>query len=316
VGFGDVPPTCAWYARTAPRALSWPLALLAAAGGLAALRRPGRPAAVLAAGLAAAYLLLSLQPTRAWLHAAAALPLAALLSAAAVADLRPPWLRRASTALTAGAALVAFAFVAAGGPRPLAAVASVLGHRAADAPGCRYARGFCPAPPVTLSRPVADVLRRVLADPRCQPPRDPCTLMVVGAGTNPGEFEYVLARDFPRVYLNLRSPGTAAWGYPYPFDALLGSDYLLVVDLGRHRPPVAGPLPYLEATVRLLDAPPEPFARAHAEAAHYANERRRFKLLRRVAPLTRAEAEAVVAALAVTEAQKAKAAEVLAGLER
>jgi hypothetical protein len=307
VEFQQVEPGFLWYLKTLPRVLPVPLALLAVAGAAAALRRPGRPEGVLAFGLAGAYVILSLQSTLSWLHAAGALPLAAALSAVALADLRPAWLRRGAQGAAAALALFAFAFVLAGGPRPVVEVARALGARTPHRIVCQASRGFCAMPPEERAPPAAQALAMAIADEACEKRRQPCSLLVAGgaAGINHAQLEYLLARDWPAARLVVQRQLHAAWGVPYSFRGLLWADYLLTAELSGERPPLPPRASYPAATERLLNWPPEPFARAHRRVASYPlGAGGRLQLIRRVRPLSREEAEATIAALEIPEQQK------------
>ena len=321
VGFPTVEPSFLWYAETAPFALSWPLALLAAAGwswALVSALRGRALDAVLAVALAAAYTLFAVQSTLSWIYAAAALPLAAVLSAAVLRDLRPRSLRVTAAALTAITSIYAFAHVSWGAPPVPGSLAARLGDRARSRLQCRRVRGFCAAPPRAVHRPEREVLDAIFADPECRR-KEPCTLLVAGmGGTNYAQLAYARRRDFPLLSLAVVANGESAWGQLYPFASLLRADYLLSLDLGSGpRPAAMTALRYGLATARFLAWPPPRFVAAHRRVGTFTSSAGgRLALYRRTARLTRGEAAATVAALEITDDQKGLGAELLAEMER
>lgn len=296
-GYHDVEPSLGWYAATAPDALSWLLLAPTLLGLAVCLARPRRSpgALVLAFALAGAYLLLALQSTLAWLYPPVILPAAAALGAYGVAALRPRPLAAAAGGLGVAAAAFVFAFVSWGWGRP---VALALGALDVPTRSCRFHRGFCAAPPETPPRPVAEALAVVLDDPRCAG-KPPCRLLAVyGAGLGSTLYRHALAERWPGRRLTVYAQHDASWGTPFPLENLLESDYVAWVDPGHDPPPNPSQL-YRTALTRLLRSPPATWAASHEVAAELPLEGiSRLVLLRRTAPPTAEEAEAVAAALA------------------
>ena len=298
--FHDVPPGFGWYARTAPAALSWPLAVAIALGAaVCALRLPRRAAVPLVA-VAATYTLLAVQPTLSWIYPPLALPAAAVLSAAGLAALRPRPLAATAAAVAVASALLAQIYVPWGGVLPgIGRLASAAG--AAEATGmdrfsCRRIRAFCAIPPAFWQPPIHQALRLIHADPACRRSADPCLLLVVqGPGIEPPTFEYVARRDWPGWRLEIAAQNEAAWGLQFPLDALLRAEYVFFV--AKRVVPAPGRL-YRAAATNLLRAPPGAFAHAHRVVARWPLPGRgHARLLHRTAPLSEAEIADTVAAL-------------------
>ena len=300
IGFPSVPPSAAWYARTSPGALSNVLAAAAGGGVVAALLRRRRKDWVLLAGLVPAYGILSQVPVLAWIYFAAALPFAAVLSALAIAGLRPRRWRRIAFAAAAAAAVFSFGFVTWGQSSWSRPIAAALGAPLGDGETCqdRITTAFCPTPAEARPWPWEELTREMLANPRCGQ-RSPCTVMLVDfARSAPHAYNYFLVRE--RLRGTIRGVATPR-RLPYNFNALLG-DFVLYP--AAHR---THSTRYSRASLKLLRSPPAEFAAAHEIAAEIElpSELGAAILLRRSERLTAAEAEAVVRAADLPDRDKA-----------
>jgi hypothetical protein len=309
VGFPEVPHSFWWYARTAPGTISWPLAILLVAAVVWALLRLDLPRAVLVTTLASGYVGLNLYFALSWWYAAALLPVAATLIALAVTAARPRWLRGAlviACALAAGFNLVVVTW---GLPPGTHRVAESLGAPLGSAT-CRMrsSAAFCPQPARRDHWPIAEVITATMDD--CGSAFDrPCQLMVVPSHLLHRRLvNYHLASAFPGAELEVvQNRSQKFTEQPYDLSALLDSDYILVhwrtSDAHRTDPPPN----HFEATRRFLLTPPPLFAAAHQRVATFEFPfpgSREVRLLRRVHPLTTAEALEAIAELQVSERAK------------
>ena len=203
-GFAEVDPGFGWYALTAPGALSNVFALLMGAGVVSALVRRDLPTRVLLVAFVAAYLMLNQQAARAWWYFAGVLPVAAVLTAVFVRDLRS---RRLSGALAVTCVAVAtfnFATVTWGTAAWSRPVALALGapHNPRDCNPLNTL--FCSNPSIQLDWRELDILDTVLSDPACR--RRICNLLVL----EPAAYPTILlreaqARDRPDATLGIRA---------------------------------------------------------------------------------------------------------------
>jgi tetratricopeptide (TPR) repeat protein len=315
IGFAEVEPSFWWYAETSAGALSNVLAAAALAGLVAAQVRRRLFGRALAASLLVAYAVYGSAPLRGWIYFAAALPLAAVLSAVWIGGLRRRWLRRALAAAVVMAGLFDFVYVTWGPPwgRPLAAALGAPDPGGGTCGTRRDTVALCPSPAVTDAVPWGEVLRTLLEDPACSAEK-PCVVMAVGRYLKASKMGYQAALAGVEDRLRAIGPSTKRMGKPYRLESLLDSDYLLYQDAAV---PAAASYSYDQATVRFLRAPPPEFAEAHVEVATFdvpASLGADARLVRRVQPLTAREAEASIDALELEERYKSQAPWVLARL--
>jgi hypothetical protein len=312
IGFPEARSLFWWYAQTAPGALSNVLAGSAVIGLIHALWRRRQPGLVLALILVASYFTLSREAaSRVWWNFALVLPIVACLSAGWLVDLRRRWLAVTLSAVCAAVAVLNFSVVTWGispWSRPLAIA---LGSPLMDNETCRsrVTAALCPAPAQPVDEwPTQEILRQILKDPQCREGH-PCRLMVVHShyGIWRRRLEYYMARDRLHSKLEIVKTGGRIYAHPYNLPGLLNSEYILYPDLRR----IGMDGTYLTVSIYFLRSPPDLFRAAHETVASYECPQLTFKLVRRIKPLTIAEAEVSITALQLDDRLKSRQYEVL-----
>jgi hypothetical protein len=143
-------------------------------------------------------------------------------------------------------------------------------------------------------------------------------------GLNNEVLNFHLAKTRQRDRMIATSQKDPAWGSPYPLSALLNSDYIVSLDLEPHRYERQTKLGYSVASARFLHTPPAAFAETHRRVATFELPIRlpawagggwtKVNLIKRIRPLTIAEATASIAALEIAEKHKTEKDKVLAKL--
>ena len=325
-GFPSVEPGFWWYARTAPGALSNVLSVFIVLGLVFGIIRRHGLTMFLVFWFLADYVLLGLNTTFCWWSFAAILPIAAVLTSVFVTGMRPKWLARGCTVLCVATSAFAFVVVTWGVPLYLWRLATVLG---AEEKGCWQGLVvFCPLPAGAEDQPwpVKDMVEAVVRDQDSQEARTRWLdlLDIPGGkegrcwGAQPcppgrrtgvwaGVLNYVIARDWPSATLRVFGPNAPTWGDPYSFE-ILRADYILYEEqdtlpkwMERNRD-----MAYDFAVRKFLHAPPPAFVQSHERVATFQGpDVRRAALVKRVRPLTAEEAERSIAAIELSEAEKA-----------
>lgn len=168
-GFPGVPADLGWYARTAPGAISIVFTSLLVVGLVSCILRRNLQRRVMVISFIGAYILINLQPARAWWYFGAVLPIAAVVTAVFVFDIPH---RRISAALAAVCLFVGafnFATVSWGAlpwSEPLArALGAPLGTPTCAAPANMV---FCPHPPQERDWGATEIVRALRSDPVCR----------------------------------------------------------------------------------------------------------------------------------------------------
>jgi hypothetical protein len=273
--------------------------------------RRREPTLLMVVAFGLAYVGVSIQSTLDWQYFALALPLAAVLTAAFVADL-PRIASVVATAVIVGVALFNLYFVSWGGPQPVHRAAEVLGSPG-DSVNCEYARLLCTKRPRDLPWPGHDALSALFSKDRCTDPGSPCELFVVSfSNVHASSMRYHVIRDWPDRHLRTSTVGTKVWGELYPLRQFLEAEFILHSGPARY----ARPGDYRRATTYLLDDPPVEFARTHAEVFRSRTPAGPAVVLRRTAPLTSGEVLAVVQRIELEEHLLAGSAPLLGELYR
>ncbi len=257
------------------------------------------------------FILLSFQSILHWMYVAQVLPIVAVLSTAWIVQVRPRWLATSLSLLVLAAGLVNLMIVAFGAQPWIRPAAVLLG----TCPEKGHA-ALCPGPVSPSDRklrkgdsPEREILAAALEDPSCGGSK-PCRLGYVNIGRSP-RFGYYRVRYWPGSKSVLMSTGSPDWGRPFNLRMLLSSDYLVCPTT----PFWKGRALYHTAAVRFLQSPPPEFAQAHKALNEIEGLRgRKVQLLRRVKPLTAAEAEASISALDLPERYKSQKYEILVSL--
>ena len=315
-GFPQVEASSIWYARTAPMALSNVLLLFLVVGVVAAIFSRKLDRWILVVTAISSFVFLSLQSVLHWMYMAQVLPLVAVLSTVWIVQVRPTWLARSLSLVCLAVGSVNL-MVGTLGARPWIRPAAVyLGV----CPDEGYS-DFCPRPVSESERslgkgdsPEREILAAVLGDPDCHGSR-PCRLGYIKIG-RPPRFQYYGVKYWPGSKVVLVSPGTNTWGQRFHFSALLKSDYLVhstrpVSERKRH-------VNYRTAAARFLQSPPREFTQAHKVVGEFKEPYRNIKvrLLKRVKPLTAAEAHASISAIDLPEKYKTRKYKLLLSLYR
>ncbi len=309
IGFSDVEPSFWWYAKTATGVLSNIMCVLAVGGVVFPIFRRRLSTSLLLVTFLAAYSLYSSMHSRWWVHVIAILPVVAILTAVWITSLRPIWLRRAVIGAAAMVSCFNFCFVSFSGPPWVKATAVALGSPLLDSKTCssRVTAAFCPTPSESGHWPWVDFLEIVSEDLECEEKR-PCRVMMVEKPAL-SLCRYYLVKD--RI-MNIRlATPRAAW--KYRVDVLLESDYILNTRTGL----LLWEVPEDRASREFLASPPPLFSEAHQEVASFDLPTlvgRRAQLIKRVKPLTAAEAEEAIAYLALADERKAERFSILARL--
>ncbi len=313
-GFSEVPPSFWWYVLTAPGAITSVSAVLLVLGLVLAGMSRNQGPTVLVVTFLVMYLSFALRiGDLGWLHFAAALPVAAALTAIGIIDLLErlsrapecptaekgggPWPEmrarsgRVLAALVLGICLAAavFAFsVVTWGVRPWSrAAASFLGSPL-DSFTCsvRMNVAFCPNPARDESWPASDILRTILADPECQ--ERGCSLAVVPKLENLNSFVlgYHLVRDFPGSRQQVRVGSAESWGNELDTDHWVVSDYVVYIPTWRG-PDGDRQWRTRVAITNFLEAPSPAYAEVHRQVASFqVSQEWAASLVKRTEPLT------------------------------
>jgi hypothetical protein len=301
-GFTDVAPySLWWYALTMPGAISNVFTVLFAIGLVSSIVRPRLHSSVLVVSFLASYVALSLQRGLSWQRFAAVLPEVAAITAIWIVGIRNRLLSSTLAIVCLVVASVNFSVVTWGATAWSQPVARALGAPL-DSATCsqRMNMAFCPNPARDQNWRVSDVLGVVLAEPECQ--ARSCQLMILHAGGTFSDviFQYYLTQDFPQAQLEISGvrQGTQA----ELLQSLLNSGYLLYVPV-----PEAQRSSFGDLLTQFVRSPPGSFANAHQEMASFELPNgAKAHLLKRVKPLTIAEAEASIVALAELHAKQEK----------
>ena len=315
VGFPQVEGSSLWYTQTAPLALSNVLVLLFIVGAIAALFSRRLDQWILVATVTTSFILLSLQSTFHWMYVVQVLPVVAVLSTAWIVDIRPRWLARSLSLLclvVGSVNLTVGTFGVRPWVRPVAAYLSVC-------PEEGY-RSFCPRPGSPDERklrmgdlPEREILAAVLEDPDCRGSK-PCVLAEVNTG-RPPRLNYYRVKYWPDLQLGLTGTWSNIWGEPFNFSALLNSDYVVYPTKPFWETAWWGL--YHTAAVHFLHSPPPEFAEAHRLVSEFEGHHGiTIRLLKRVKPLTEAEAQASISAVNLPEQYKTQRHELLVSLYR
>ena len=262
------------------------------------------------------FVFLSLQSVLHWMYVAQVLPVVAVVSVVWIVEVRSRWLATSLSLLCLAVGSVNLTVGTLGACPWIRPAAVYLGV----CPDEGYS-DFCPRPVSASERslrkgdsPEREILAAVLGDPDCHGSR-PCRLGYIKIG-RPPRFHYYGVKYWPGSKLVLVSPGTNTWAQPFHFSALLKSDYLVhstrPVSERKHR------VNYRTAAVRFLQSPPLEFAQAHKVVGEFKEPYRNIKvrLLKRVKPLTAAEAHASISAIDLPEKYKTRKYKLLLSLYR
>ena len=304
VGFTATEPSGWWYLLTAPGAISWFFAVLAALAIFRGLADRQFYTRLVLIQLVSGYFFLSFFDTvLAWWRFATLLPVLACLIAKAIVELEQRKLRWSLGGACLLVAVLNFNFVLWGVSGPLHQRLMIALGAAIDGGTCssRAACAYCPSPPRQEHWPVRELLATVLADPACQE-SEPCGLLIA-AGTQmmPKQMvRYWRAREWPDRELRIGPHRSLVWGGRYPANELLTSDYLVYVKgEGSTRPTSRRRI-----TELLLRSPPPAFAAAHREIGGFEIPNgESLALLKRVEPLTAIEVESTLEALGMSEGE-------------
>ena len=296
-------------------ALSNVLVLLFVIGVVAAMFSRRFDRWILVVSAITSFVLLSLQSVLHWMYVAQVLPIAAVLSVVWIVEVRPRWLAMSLSlvCLVVGSVnLIVGALDARPWIRPVAAYLGVCPEKGYSI--------YCPPPLSATERrlrkgdsPEREILAAVLEDPNCRGSRT-CRLWYINIG-RPPRFGYYRVKYWPSSELATVTTGSPAWGRPFNFSTFLDSDYLAY--------PITPLYPgsrrlYDTAAIRFLQSPPPEFAQAHKVVGEFEGLRRKVKiqLLKRVKPLTTAEARTSISAFDLPDKYKTQANELLVSLYR
>ncbi len=290
-----------WYAATMPKAISWIFTGFFGIGlGYAVwVRKPA--ILLLVATYLGAYLAFANLTTMTWLHFAQVLPVAALVSVAWMEDIKVKWLRSGLTVFLIAASAFVYAFVNWDLPG-LNPVAVALGAPLNPKGACQSNdQVFCPYPPSREDWKIPEIIETIVDDADCQP--DHCTLLVLkssGFDFSVSSFSYYKSVEYSQSPLEMASIGGVAFSIsPFNFDAFLNSGFIIYMDA---KNPGQS---YYGAAIKTVKNPPESFASTHMEVAAYnLPDGRKARLLKRIAPLTLAEAQDVIQAIELDEKYK------------
>jgi hypothetical protein len=304
-----------WFAQTAPMALSNVLAVCVLVGLLYSLLKNRLPVWVLTVSFVGAYTILARWPILSWMYFIGVLPVAAVLSAIWIFDLRWRWLANGVALVVASVAVLVLSVAMFGeypGSKPIAvALGSPLDVFGACDPSTRATGAFCPSAPEPDRWALEGVMETITSDPSCDVSH-PCKILYLQTwdGIWLWRSRYQMIREGVHSRFSMVYPGTSHAAIPYNLDGLLEADYIFYPA----REDVAGRPGYVPATVRFLESPPRAFARAHTVAGSYELGNGSYRLVKRVAPLRSVEAELSIAALDLAEIYKSEKWDLLARL--
>jgi hypothetical protein len=321
VGFRDVSYSFWWYFITMPGAITnFNTVIIGSSLVYYLIKREPRKS-LLAISFLLIYCAINFRSgAKSWLYFSSALPVAAVLSAGFLLDVRSSagglhrWLagrvggknplRALFVKLVGNAshvfsvAILPFSIVIAAAAFSVSTCDSGPGGRAVVKmlvlpldPSCdnRMAVAFCPNAPVREDYRFVDIIRKIGEDPECRQRR--CSLTIVpwrNSSVNRATLGFALLRDLPDFELELLANRGRR------FDAELRwliSDYILYI------PNEGGGL-YSEAIVSLLEDPPEAFLASHQEVARFPLPKASTAiLLQRTSPLTLQEARTTIGRL-------------------
>ena len=314
-GFPGVSPSFWWYALTAPGAISYVFTALLAIGLVAGTIRRQKGLSLLATVFLIAYIGFGLRPgDLAWMHFAAALPVAAALTAATVVKacgwLAPSrtdadegnvpgsrvaprarvgrMVAAAVTLVCVGVAAFNFSVATWGVQRWSRPFAVLLGAplNSHTCLGTRMTTAFCDNRAIGEDWPVSEILQIVLDDRECQQ-RD-CRLVIVPKADsfNSFVFDYHLVRDFPEYRDRVTLSTADGWAGEGRDGEWVVSDYILYIPRGLGLGGDRG-RQVRAAVTEFLESPPRVFADVHQEAASVALPGGwTAKLSKRTEPLT------------------------------
>jgi len=304
IGFPEVEPSFWWYAVTAPGALSNVLAAFALVGFVIGLLRGHASTRAVAITLGTGYILLSVRTWHAWWYFAPALPAAAVLTAAWPLALRQRWLTRLLWGICIAVSVYVHVVGNMGLPQGSHTLAVALGSPL-DTETCSDPStvAFCPRTPSQATWPTREVIETILEDPDFRIGN--AGSIVFDACGFPALTRYCLARYFPSVDLKHSYPFNNILGSGYPLSSLLRSDFLFTFDHGL--PPPSQTTNYLAATSRFLHSPPSAFSSTHRTVATFDSPgTASVRLIKRITPLTVAEAASSIASLDLLEKYKSE----------
>jgi tetratricopeptide (TPR) repeat protein len=314
-GFPEIPGSPYWYLQTAPYALSWPLALLGAAGLVAGVASKSTARRLLALQVVSGYLLqTALEDALAWWRLVGVLPALGLLSSLLLTTISRRRLRAFVVASLSICAIFNFVFVLGAAPSRAEPLARLLGA-SIDTPTCeikaRSACVYCPVPPEEGSWPLGEILERIALEPKCKE-RTGCVLTVVqGKDLSTVLFRYWKERIHPELKLEILNLGSSAWGHQFRLEALMTSDFLLYPGAS------AGGNNFNSVTLRFLQSPPPSFQRTHRLLQRFRLPDGSYvRLVERTGELSAQEVEEVLSALALDPRYTKTAGALLARLYR
>jgi hypothetical protein len=282
-----------WYALSMPNALSIGLTVFFLVGLGYALVKRKTYHLILALVFIGAYLMLAILPTETWMHFAEVLPVVAAISVLWIAEIKNKWLYAATAALLVITSLFVYSVVTWGFQNDLEkSVAVALGAPLNERGNCQSSdQVFCPAAPSKDDWKIPEIIKTVVNDPDCMP--NNCRVLVLNAwylDFSPPSFDYYRVTNFPQSPIKTASVGGAAFSItPFNFDAMLNSTYIVYVDVKNPGKSYNG------AAIKLIQDRPEAFTSSHQEVAvfdlPYSHQ---AHLLKRIAPLTLAEAQDVI----------------------
>ncbi len=308
MGFDDIHSGFFWHLLTMPSAISNIFTLLLGIGLVRLLLRHKIHDWFLLIAFVGAYIYPALLPTKTWMQFAGILPGAAVITAVGVSEIKPRSLSWAFTFLALIAGFFVFSTVNWGVRGSGLVLAKALSAPIDGDGNCLSVdMVFCPRPAENLLWPVDEILKAIADDIQknggCEPQ---CFSLVIvrGRGLFPQTFSYYLRQDVPELWgrVIFRQLGAPAFAItPFNYDLLLDSAYIIY-----GVPSVISGGPYNSAANDfLVDSTPE-FIAAHQPIKTFLLENGdiQIQVVKRIKPLTLAEAEEAIRSLNLDEKYK------------
>lgn len=266
LGHTSVPADVRWLAATSPQTISWPLAALTLVFVVWLLVKGNTRARFIVLWLVAAYLGLGvLAFALSWQYGAFLLPLVAAVLGPGVASLPRGTVRSVAGTMVILSSALTFSIVTWGFPQLPKGVARILGEERGNSQ-----LGFSPDPPVKVHLPTAGLLS-VVAAHQLSSGRRGASIFAMSPGLTSEAYRYIWLRNWPGKAIRIDGHRDPTWGATFPFEPLLQSRWLIVVDpLGRRYSGRRQRNPYVRALARFFQQPPRSFSESYTEAGRAA----------------------------------------------
>jgi len=294
-GFDNLSPSFWWYALSLPGTITYVLSFFLAIGLIAGVVRRNLFILVLVLTFVAAYLIFS-QLNLAWFRFAAVLPVAAVLTATWIVDIRNKVLTTLLILAVAAVAIIGYSVVTWEGPPWAVTTARALGAPL-DSSTCsrRMNVAFCPNPPRREDWRASEILEVILNDPDCYPRRCSLTIVSKNENFNASIFRYHLVRDFAGRDDHVEVSELTLWSHVNYHLDWLTTDYLVYI-------PQWWSDPFSAAVTKFLNSQPVAFDQVHHRVASFELPGGwAASLVKRTGPLTTQELEEVVAVLDIPQ---------------